>query len=386
MQVIRSFFKYTLQAVVVLLLVLVRSEDGAHSDANTWNDHMEADTRAWCSSVQSTPEPSLVFYNRIPKCASSTMQALFQAISHHRHPIMFNSSHLKDIDAFRLGQPMWSIRPPPAVQQDIYEHINAHLTSPNNTSMLVFDGHISYFPFNTSWLRPTTPLETPLEYTNVIRECETRQQSFFFFSLYQSKAATEARKNKKIFSFQRHLLQLNDSVDVTTCLTSETCLRQYIKPSLKAYVNSRYMGDCSRKGGCSEQESLLQKQRTDNSELFVQREVSSVLNNVKANSGVYKTFGLTEYLTQYLEMLECVYPSMRGIVQVHNSTLSSPANVHSDVFRHPETTRITNKLFAEQCHDSPDSRLYTLMNTTFWSRYHALKSQPGRCCRSGVIL
>jgi hypothetical protein len=41
----------------------------------------DPDTRAWCRTMRATPEPDLLFYNRIPKCASTTMQQLFREIS-----------------------------------------------------------------------------------------------------------------------------------------------------------------------------------------------------------------------------------------------------------------------------------------------------------------
>ena len=378
----------TIHVIMLLLLVLVRSEDGTHSDANTWNDHMEADTRAWCSSVQSTPEPSLVFYNRIPKCGSSTMQGLFRKIAHYQHSTKSNSSHLKNVKAASTTRPLWSNQPSPQLQQDLYQFVNSQFTSSKN-NLLVFDGHISFFPFNTSSIRLNSQVTNALEFTNVIRQCESRQQSGFFYTLYESVGARKAERKKQTSSYLLETLGLDKSENLTQCLRNESCLLKSNKlnPSSKARIISTFMGDCSRKGGCSERQSQQQKKEEQkgkngkeiNIEMVTQREVASVLNNVKANSGVYKTFGLIEYLTQYLEMLECVYPSMRGIVQVLNT--SHKANSHSDVFRHPETTRITNKVFAEQCHDSPDSRLYTLMNTTFWRRYHALKSQRGRCCR-----
>ena len=213
----------------------------------------------------------------------------------------------------------------------------------------------------------------------MIRDCVSRQRSAFFFRLYDISGAALAQKKNESSSYERHVLKLKESESVSECLRSESCLRRKIQTEEKTNYISTYMADCGSHGGCRKLKKASLKKE---SLMDAESQISSVLNHIKAYSNVYKTFGLIEYLSEYLEMLECVYPSMRGIVHALSRSVSD--HIHSQTFRHPDTTRITNKLFAEQCHDSPDSRLYPLMNATFWSRYHALKSKPERCCRQRV--
>ena len=324
------FLTSAVQMLVVSLFALVLVEGGkspSNTDKNEWHDNANADTRLWCRSVQSTPEPNLVFYNRIPKCGSSTMQNLFQKIAHTK-----NVKHIRDVIAKNLPSPFWSPNPRPKLQQDIYEFVNSHLVSPDKT-ILVFNGHIGYFSFNTSLLRGGYSHQ--LEYTNVIRECERRQRSAFFFRLYDTPGALEAQKKNQTASFLRSVLKLDKLEDVSACLRNETCLRHAIKPDEKANFISTYMADCGHHGGCTAPWTSPNRKKTMMDE---ESEVASVLSHIKAYSDVYKTFGLVEYLSEYLEMLECVYPSMRGIVQAHSRSVSD--HIHSQTFRHPDTTRI----------------------------------------------
>lgn len=138
-------------------------------------------------------------------------------------------------------------------------------------------------------------------------------------------------------------------------------------PAKKSNWISTFMGDCGH-DSCQ----------------VPAHEVLAVQANIQAN-GAYKTFGLTGYLFQYLEMLECVYPSMlTGIVQLYK-TRKPKINQRNETNYSSETVQIVRKLANDKCLNSSDEYLYHhILNITFWNRYNALKASPRSCCRNAV--
>lgn len=162
---------------------------------------VDADTREWCEAVLSSPEPDLLFYNRIPKCASSTMLDLFRVVARKNSKLI----------AFDLDKKFWAYHPTQQLQEKLYLEVNKHIFRPS--TKLIFNSHTGYFPFNLSSVK----YQKIVEHTQVVRECETRQVSHFFYDLYDVMAAKRAAQSHHLLQhLQKELLLTNES-EVEQC-------------------------------------------------------------------------------------------------------------------------------------------------------------------------
>ena len=308
---------------------------------------IDSDAKEWCHAIKSTPEPDVLYYNRIPKCASSTMLALF------------GSKKLKferPFKCFNLDRRFWTDHPTPPLQEEIYEEMNNQILTPSFKR--IFTSHTGYFPFNQSAMK----YQKLVEHTQVVRECEARQMSASLYGLYGVMTRKKAN-HAMLYEHLRKYLRVAHESDVDACLSNEACLGQQILPTKKSNLIATYMSDC--------------QQQCDS--------LSEAVQAVQANlqsKGAYKTFGIAEHLSEYLEMLECVYPDMlTGISDIYKRWGKAKMNKGNGMYHHPAAVEIISKLSKAKCLDSPDTYLYHMLNATFWSRYQAMKTSPSSCCR-----
>lgn len=122
----------------------------------------------YCNYLQSTPEPEVLVYNRIPKTGSSTIDALLQ-----------NST---DAEFFAVGRDYWGYNideKSKEINSIIKEQIR------ETSKKLTVAGHFSY-PTN---INNNTLGVKSIEYINSFRNCADRYISDIFQTLYTSKAA-----------------------------------------------------------------------------------------------------------------------------------------------------------------------------------------------------
>ena len=316
---------------------------------------VRSDTEEWCRVIKSSPEPDIIFYNRIPKCASSTMLALYGARE-------LKIRKTKAFESFNLHRKFWFDYPNPVLQEELYEEVNKHIQTP--ATKIVFNSHTGYFPFNQSAMK----YQKLVEHTQVVRGCEARQMSASLYGLYGVMTRKKANRTKLYQHIQKHLSLTKES-DVEPCLSSEACLKKKMLPANKSNLIATYMGGCEH----------------NNCQSFSEK-VQAVQTNIQAK-GAYKTFGMSEFLSEYLEMLECVYPSMlTSISSIYENTDVLQMNKRDVINYHPPAVEIISKLSKAKCLDSPDTYLYHMLNATFWSRYQAMKTSPSSCCRPKSML
>lgn len=322
--------------------------------AHLQSNELDKETLEWCSAIKGSPEPDLLYYNRIPKCASSTMLDLFRAVAREHGRVI----------AYDLDKSLWSDRPSLLLQQELYKDVNERIFKPS--TKLVFNSHTGYFPYNTSSIK----YHKTIEQTQVLRECESRQISHFFYDIYGVLPAKRAALAHNSSRFMQKKLELSSDTEVAPCLRSERCLANVIRPDIKSNWIATYMG------GCSSSSNIGQCRDTSH------QAAALVSENIKP-TGVYKTFGMSEHLYEYLEMLECVYPTMlRGIVKIYGKRKKLRINKQNTSGYNVETMSIVSKLAVDKCAKSSDDYIYhNLINNSFWRRHAAVKIAPYLCCR-----
>lgn len=280
--------------------------------------------------------------------------------------ILFREISKKNINilALNLNNTYWTQHPSYSLTHSLYQEVNKHISSPS--TKMVFNSHTGYFKYNTSNIK----YHKSIEYTQVVRECQSRGISEFLYHLYSSGAAKEASKKQMATEHFIKYLNLDETAsetDIAQCLHNDTCLGNALNMEEKYQYYSNFMGDCSSVGKYN---CVNPSQR-----------IAAVAENI-AVSGAYKTFGITEHLLEYLEMLECAYPKLLGgIVK-----LFEKRPLHSNHEERPAYDNLTkatvSKVMSMKCLNSTDEYIYSaFINKTFWKRYNAMKASPQSCCR-----
>lgn len=100
----------------------------------------ETDARRWCQHISTTPEPSVLFYNRIPKCGSSTMIDIIKRQIKVMH---------KPIYYYYLSSQWWSSYAMNGEKDKLYNYLKIRFFRDRNAQMRVVVGHTNFFPFST---------------------------------------------------------------------------------------------------------------------------------------------------------------------------------------------------------------------------------------------
>lgn len=242
------------------------------------------DAAEWCEYVQSTPEPALLFYNRIPKSGSTTMEAVIRR----------QRKELMEFDYFPAPSKFWdqdfSTGTWPA---KLYEYVNGQKQG-SSRPMTVIDGHIQYFDFNM--MKITKRANNRVEFMQLFRTCVDRAVSHYYFKIYDCIDANKAKHEQR---YEKYKQGLFGTVDISACKQNDTCLQNSgVFQRVSTGMIAGYFSGASCAKPCSQV-----------------KKIGAARRNVAATSGRYVTFGPLELLSEYLEMLECVYPTyFSGII------------------------------------------------------------------------
>lgn len=295
----------------------------------------------WCKYIKSTPEPSIIFYNRIPKCGSSSMENLFRSMKDKN-----------SMTSWSAGSEYWTDFSRDVTERKKFLDEVASRTRPNAT--LVIDGHWGQYDFSSSEL-----LKVKAEYIQLARDCISRRQSAFLYGLYDSRDATLHRKNPSQYEKYKQKY-LNTTLASMDCIKSYDCLK-----------NSDTFGNAN-----TEMQYLCGSRCTH---VHHGNRTVGALHNIHSTRH-FAVIGILEELEKFLEMLECAYPrSLTGILKQYRTT-KTHANTGSHDFLNPAIS----KMLSERCsiEETPFGMIYDEIKKQFYSRYAFMSRNWNSCCRS----
>jgi hypothetical protein len=217
----------------------------------------------------------------------------------------------------------WQRAKPDQLYQSLQEVLRA-----SNHSRMVVEGHFPWKDFGD--------IKVNMEYIQLLRNCPDRHTSNFFYRL--------PNHGKDL---QPQLL---------SCLLNEKCINEK--------TDIMYMGT------------------NDYSETFCGGpcNVPSVLEHIHPPGlGQFTVVGLLEHFLEYLEMLECVYPSIFRDVLALPKLLQMRENVSGGSNR--TQSRVVRQVIAGKCAGSSDENVYLAMEEIFSKRFEFMKQHRGECCR-----
>lgn len=308
---------------------------------------------AWCKHLQITQEPKLLIYNRIPKCGSSTIQQLLK------------DAHDDAVVSFATHEQLWGKdydQDTPA-RGELYAAMQAHLTSTSVNITTIMDGHWPWHTFSPVHDRR-------VEYFQMVRSCEDRARSFILYSLFSSKAATEAKLQNKTDDYLGKLLNCTiTNGEIDQCFRSEECMRNslFMQTGSKYHLHDGLMAKYFCGQNCIEQ------------------------HNRSLYDGAYQTMvnplhgftvvGLMEHMHKSLSMLECAFPTAFKHAAARYARDKIKYHIRRSM-RHPATAPVNN--LARQACFPIDSKLIAQTETIFWRRYNYMTRHRTNCCRASV--
>ena len=234
----------------------------------------------WCNYVSNSPEPDIIFYNRVPKCGSTTMVSIAE------------TSCKSGRDCSVIGYPSkyWK----PVITEKEKESIYKFASKDKRKSGIkVLHGHIPYFIFNASNVLNSQRME----FVQLYRNCADRYASSFFYDILDSLKAKTAKKKHEYNEF---LISMFGTINWQDCITDKKCLLNSTK--YKRMRIDEYWYYTVGHRACNASSSSLCKYREVESEAFEL--------NFNPREGNYIAFGILEEMEKYLELLECIYPSV----------------------------------------------------------------------------
>ncbi len=288
-----------------------------------------------CAYLRANPsEPELIFYNRMPKAGSSTMEALYNKLS----------------KKYKFGR--WQAHKEFWGEMDHnIDDFEKRVANLNQLPHYIIDGHWSQRLFNTSLFKRNA------EYIQLIRECRGWVTSKVDYGLFDSTEARKAKSKNKYDEFIKSKLKINHT-DIDKCLTDKTCL---LHANIIPSPDSAYRYVCDK--NCSS------KYGFDNG-------VTSVptLNN----PDTFIVVGVLSQLEKYLYVLECAYPNiLRGIRDMYLNQ-----HIHSKISSKIHNTDALQSLVNETCGDSTKyNNLYAETEQILLNQFDYLMANKNKCCR-----
>lgn len=232
----------------------------------------------WCNYVSNSPEPDIIFYNRAPKCGSTTMVSIAETsckIGRGCSMIDYQSKYWKPVTT-------------EIEQQAIYKFASKRK---RENEIAVLHGHVPNFPFNASHVSGSKRME----FMQLYRNCVDRYSSSFVYDILDSLKAKTAKSNH---SYNAYVESLFDTVHWEGCVMNKTCLLNSSK--YKSMRVDEYWYYTVGRRACNG--SSLCQYSAEKGEEFKHK--------FEPREGNYIAFGLLEEMEKYLELLECVYPTI----------------------------------------------------------------------------
>lgn len=313
----------------------------------------EDDAKNWCQYLNSSVEPNVIVYNRLPKCASSTMNSLFTILSRRNDFLKYYSTEApywyKDLTNSENA----------VLLSELQYTINNIINRENTTKHVIVEGHWHQQVFYPHFFGNNISVE----YIQLIRDCPSRRRSWFLYFLKDSRAARAVKKigDQAFEKHQRIYLNIrNSNISIDDCLRDYDCLKKSYQfnhiPELEYLCGS----ECQ-----SQYKNMLE---------------GSIENTF--NPSIFTAVGITDKFGEYLEMLECAYPKIfQGIKRIFVSTNRKKVNQGSSPSNN--TSLALRKIIQEACDISHNrySVFYAHMDKVFNARYKYMVDNKNTCCR-----
>lgn len=152
-------------------------------------------------------------------------------------------------------------------------------------------------------------------FSQILRKCDDRIVSDLNYDIAYSEAAIDAKRKHKYTDFLQGKLGVPSS-ESTKCLANSTCvLRSPVFHHAAHNATKINMFVAGAKACLRPGTNGVCKKVDYYGSTHGKHRLSSPIEG-------YATFGVVEYLTEYLEMLECVYPSLFTGKNPYNTMLS----------------------------------------------------------------
>ena len=334
--------------VVVVVIQLICCYDAFKFVNSTYyNSHRLDDARQWCNYTSSTPEPNVIAYNRMPKAGSSTMEYLFNELSSSNKFGRWaaESKFWGDLDEAEF-----------ATLRREFEKIVTSKLQNTPSKQIIIDGHWSQTMF-----KPSKISAERVEYIQLIRDCQSRRKSLFFYGLYDSVEALKVKSDSAKFKQRiREELRIADrNISVEDCLSDYECLKASGKLTYTSNRELKYIcgPNCNRTYGSY---------------------VEGALKNLH-DPEAFTVVGVLDILQRHLGMLECAYPKMlKGILNLFNKN-----HMFVRVGSRDDTSPALKRLLDEICHrdTNPYIEIYEEAIEVLKYRYHYARKNHNKCCR-----
>ena len=330
-----------------------RPKNSNNIDLDHFNESFPQLHEQWCNYVSSTAEPSAVLYPRMPKCGSSTIDELFLELS-TKNNFRFVKTPRKD----------WvDLEHDRNARKEVLGFMKTNPFFGLGHSSVVIEGHFEKVIFKPEEFRSS------FESIQLIRDCEGRLRSLFFYLLFQQKDATLAERAGKLNEFIANQLHYPAATHnktkpfhFTDCMNDVDCLRRFkFTDELHIHDGVKHICDTT----CIQQTGDVVK--------------GAIYNAVHGEH--FAVIGSLNHLEEYLEQLECVYPTLfKGIVKKYQNT-----QLHANTLKntHKNYTAAFNQVVSEACdaNTSPYGRIYSALLPFFRSRYQYMAANREKCCR-----
>jgi len=284
---------------------------------------------------------------------------------------------LFDTMAERNGWVLWDAPKEYWKDLDLDEKLRKKFISDLNSNKkskkrLVADGHWYQTTFTLDELKGNRH-----ENIQLLRECKSRRHSKFFYGLFDSSKSYQAKeKGEKAFNKFKHEY-INSPLTIEECLNNYDCLRGSSKFDRNDTEIIFLCGTkCEKELAAST--GILEAERTKHHTSGVDVNYGAFLN--VHNPAMFTAIGALDYMPQYMEMLECAYPTfLDGIYETYvKEETHGMQGSHGDTY-----TPAMEKILNEACDENNNGfvNMFEVVKETFLLRYKYFKKHKSSCCR-----